>query len=106
MVNSMNDYVSREAAIDALINYIHNLDRLIGTGRLTMYDCKYAAESVLGEDVLPSADAVEVVRCKDCIYPYIRGVDMYCDHITGEEILVLPHEFCCWGERKDGDTDG
>lgn len=54
-------------------------------------------------DKMPTEDAVPVVRCKDCIYPYICGVDIYCDHITGEEILVQPHGFCYWGERKDGE---
>ena len=51
----MNDLISRQAAIDAVRTY---------------YDEQYAhADSI--EDLiekLPSADAVEVVRCKDCAY--------------------------------------
>ena len=40
-------------AIDALTDYIHNIDKAIGTGRLSPYDCKDAATNVLAD--LPSA---------------------------------------------------
>lgn len=49
----MDDTISRAAAIDALADYIHNVDKVLGTGRLTAYDCKDAATSVFEE--LPSA---------------------------------------------------
>ena len=48
-----NDTVYRQAAIDALADYIHNVDKVYSTGKLSAYDCKDAAWSVLGE--LPSA---------------------------------------------------
>lgn len=46
------DCIDRQAAIDALADYIHNVDKVMGTGKLSEYDCKDAARSVL-ED-LPS----------------------------------------------------
>lgn len=49
----MNDLISRQAAIDALADYIHNVDKVYSTGKLSADDCKDAAWSVLGE--LPSA---------------------------------------------------
>lgn len=49
----MDDLISRQAAIDALADYIHNVDRVIGTGHLSADDCKDAAISVLAD--LPSA---------------------------------------------------
>lgn len=48
-----DDTISRAAAIDALAEYIHNVDRVYSTGKLTHEDCKDAAHSVL--DGLPSA---------------------------------------------------
>lgn len=48
-----NDNISRQAAIEALADYIHNVDRVIGTGHLSADDCKDAAISVLAD--LPSA---------------------------------------------------
>lgn len=49
----MSDLISRQAAVDALADYIHNVDRVIGTGHLSADDCKDAAISVLAD--LPSA---------------------------------------------------
>lgn len=49
----MGDLISRQTAIDALANYIHNADRVYSNGKLTHEDCMDAAHSVLDE--LPSA---------------------------------------------------
>ena len=53
-------------------------------------------------DNAPTVDAVEVVRCKDCIHYWNRnGV---CDaHI--DLIDVDDDCYCSWGERKDETTD-
>ena len=48
-----DELISREGAIDALADYIHNVDKVMGTGHLTADDCKDAAASVFEE--LPSA---------------------------------------------------
>lgn len=65
----MSDLISRQAAIDALADYIHNVDKVMGTGHLTADDCKDAAASVFEE--LPSAQPkVEKdtnVPINDCI---------------------------------------
>lgn len=49
---SNKDTIYRQAAIDALADYIHNVDKVMGTGHLTVDDCKDAAASVFEE--LPS----------------------------------------------------
>lgn len=49
-------------------------------------------------------DAVPVVRCKDCKhFKHNLENDTYCDCIGG---LTDPeeHDFCSYGERKDGDA--
>lgn len=64
---------------------------------------------------IPTVDAVEVVRCKDCKYycqDKINGAicrhpeldyDIECyDHW----INTNPDDFCSYGERKDGDGNG
>ena len=43
--------------------------------------------------------APEVIRCGECVYREIRGVDGFCDHITGEEIMVRKTDYCKWAER-------
>ena len=50
----MDDLISRQAAIKALADYIHNVDKVYSTGKLSAYDCKDAAKSVL--DGLPSTE--------------------------------------------------
>ena len=45
----------------------------------------------------------EVIYCGECAFPYIRGKNMYCDHITGEEIMVWKDEYCSWAERRTDD---
>lgn len=50
----MSDLIDRQAAIDALADYIHNVDKVMGTGHLNADDCKDAAASVFEE--LPSAE--------------------------------------------------
>lgn len=69
----MDDTIYRQAAINALADYIHNVDKVMGTGHLTADDCKDAATSVL--EVLPSAQSEQ---CSDCI---ANGGDWECDHM-------------------------
>ena len=50
----------------------------------------------------PTADVVEVVRCKDCIYNFKSDVDGYfvCSAMTNPNYVPLNH-FCGHGERKE-----
>ena len=48
-----------------------------------------------------TVDAVEVVRCKDCVVPHNKYTG--CPELNG---LVTPPDFYCpFGERKDGDDE-
>lgn len=47
----------------------------------------------------------EIVHCGECAFPQIRGRNYYCDHITGEEIMVWKDEYCSWAERRTNETD-
>lgn len=48
---------------------------------------------------LPSTDAVEVVRCKDCVKCQVDTI--FNQYWCGGE-RVLPNGFCNYGRRKDG----
>lgn len=58
------------------------------------------------EHFVPTADVVEVVRCKDCKHfcPY-EGEEHKgdCAELVGLESCVYEDDFCSYGERKDGD---
>ena len=89
------DCISRQAAINAVGSMLR---RKFGIGG-------DLAEITL-ED-LPSADAVEVVRCKDCKW-YKKNYSSW----NGKEFKICareptepsrrPDDFCSYGERKDG----
>jgi hypothetical protein len=49
---------------------------------------------------LPSVDAVEVVRCKDCKYFDGECCDRYADETLGYSHSTQPNFFCACGERK------
>lgn len=89
-----DDYISRQAAIDALPKpqICEYMDEF-GAGRNS---CAYDAEKAI-EDI-PAADVVSVVRCKDCKF---RENDDFC---TGRGFpcqLVPDDGFCDKGERKE-----
>lgn len=49
-------------------------------------------------DLLPPADVVEVVRCKDC--KHLMFSDMYGECSQAHMGIVRPDDFCSYGERK------
>ena len=60
----MSDLISRQDAIDAVADYIHNMDKVYSTGRLTAEDCRDAAHSVIDE--LPPAQPEQFNPCTVC----------------------------------------
>ena len=49
----------------------------------------------------PTADVVEVVRCKDCVHTY---TDTFLGNVVCSNhdcIPVKPDDYCSWGERRD-----
>ena len=80
----MSDYISRQAAIDKL--------KSEPIGRMII--SKYNLDGWL--EGLPSADVVEVVRCKDCKH---RKKNTFCLHNMRYE---QDSGFCSYGERKEG----
>lgn len=57
--------------------------------------CSEDAKEVV--DKMPTVDAVEVVRCKDCKFLHEKG---YCTRVVGLS-RIKPDDFCSYGERKE-----
>lgn len=57
-----------------------------------------AIEDIIAE---PTADVVQVVRCKDCIVPHNRWTG--CPKLNG--LVTSPDFYCSCGERKNEDVD-
>ena len=55
----------------------------------------------------PTIDAVEVVRCKNCLY--WQSGENECEkweYCAFHNIGIGPHSFCSYGERKEADGNG
>ena len=118
----MSEYIKREAVIDEIesITWYHiNCQKNLVEGAACEADALYKATDIYdvikltptadvaevrhGEWVedQPTADVVEVVRCKDCAIPHNRFTG--CPNLNG---LIPPeNHFCSFGERKEGDTE-
>ena len=96
--DAVGDTISRQAAIDAILD-LHDCYN----GFSDTYD-KACIIGVLEE--LPSADVVEVVRCKDCKHYIYDGDRWLCKVLSNnyEPIVDLDSDgYCSYGERR---TDG
>lgn len=85
----MSDYISRQAAIDKAGNCYDSNGHLlyaVGTGDLML---------------IPAADVVEVVRCKDCEHgqSYNMFGSRYC--LKHNDVAVKDNAFCSYGERAE-----
>ena len=56
-------------------------------------------------DNIRGVDAVEVVRCKDCVNycGFEHCKNGICDVDSISKRAVYPNDFCSYGERKDND---
>ena len=50
--------------------------------------------------VLPTVDAVPVVRCKDCEYSYDEISYLCCSHGVCVDCEVPPSFYCAYGKRR------
>ena len=58
-------------------------------------------------DVIPRVDAVEVVRCRDCLYSTERYGHLKCiNGVSYRNTWNKPDFFCADGERKDSEENG
>ena len=73
-------------------------------GKNFQTDCNHVRDFL---NALPTIDAVQVVRCKDCKHRVDWHEDGYAEDagmcIATINHLVAPNHFCSYGERKDGD---
>lgn len=55
------------------------------------------------QEKCPTADVVEVVRCKDCKYwvSPMKDDAHYCNKKSGLVGIVAEEDFCSYGERKE-----
>lgn len=76
----------------------HNLAKVyMGKGK-----DKLRLAAVINElEFAPTADVVEVVRCKDCAVPHNRWTG--CPKLNG--LVTHPEFYCSYGERRKEDAE-
>lgn len=97
----MADLIERQSLMKDMYH------RAFETDNDTMWQCgcwvRYRAiEEVIKKQ--PSTDAVEVVRCNDCIN-YTRGKDEWGSCFENPMKLWRETDYCSWAERKTDETD-
>lgn len=102
----MSDLISRQKALDhlrkRLIQTANNNVGFVCDAGSTFEDASERVKAWLDE--VPSIDAVQVVRCKDCKYAYITndGECKYCDIWFPVEAKYLDGDYyCASAERKE-----
>ena len=92
----MDDLIRRQDAADFLCDWCG----ICSKEKRNIMECDDIAPNFAN---IPSVDAVEVVRCKDCKYFDGECCDRYADETLGYSHSTQPNFFCAVGERK---TDG
>lgn len=86
----MPEYIER----DKLLEAIGERNRNTCDGRLTCQQLKRMVEK------FPTADVMEVIRCKDCEHSYKDPVGLCCSYGACKDCLVPEYYFCFHGEKR------
>ena len=109
----MGDPIDRQAAIDAVafgITYTKVFDKETGKVKELFAECNYELKNAIDRiKELPSVDAVEVVRCKDCvrwntIFDRTKAEYGLCQ-IRSQLEATKNDDFCSRGERRTDDCN-
>ena len=85
----MDDLISRQAAIDVAVQSLVDWDGMF------RQEANCRIRDAINE--LPSADAVEVVRCGECKHMLSSGG---CSIFADSDIRPSASDFCSYGERE------
>lgn len=93
-VRVMAEYIEREALLEDISESVVHSVR----GGYPSPEMRGANKVIDRIKAAPTADVVEVVRCKDCAIPHNKFLG--CPYLNG---LIPPeNHFCGYGERKEG----
>lgn len=104
---TMADYIDREAVRNFLIDVPSDINEELTCTTDVLSGCAFRNSEILSfVNEMPSVDAVEVVRCKDC--KWYQSVYGNClrfsfksmDDIVKYLIIVEKDFFCKWGEKE------
>lgn len=95
----MTEYIDRQA-LEVALN--HRLSYLIKEYSVFDHYTTGYSDAVSAVENFPSADAVPVVRCKDCRWRGREECAMFCRCECGEQhTWETDNDFCSYGERRE-----
>lgn len=104
----MSDYISRQVAVEAIENtdwyHINQNGELVSGANSQEHEPLYRASDIYAAlEEVPSADVVEVVRCKDCKHGqnHKDGTRVCTRSFLPYAICVLNNDYCSLGERRE-----
>lgn len=102
----MADYIDREVLRTYMLTVISLAETFNKDGRLDdKIDVYKKCLSIVNDD-MPSVDAVEVVRCKDCKYRETTNIGNFCQKICEIQddasvyLEIYDNDYCKWGEKE------
>lgn len=100
----MAEYIEREALMDRMEARLNGLRNMFGN--YDHYTDGFEEGLVAVEDA-ETADVVEVVRCKDCLfYKCDNGCPLHeSGYFKNGKMLPFENDFCSYGERRVEDTE-
>ena len=103
-----NDLISRSALIGVLRSAVDNLISVCKSGldgqdrTILLYGIGVLSEAIRHVENVPAVDAVEVVRCKDCVlWKPIKEHIGKCPFLIGEQQCTGRNHYCSLGERRE-----
>lgn len=86
----MDGYIKKSEAVDVIVKYPYDIAGKTATAIKMIED-------------LPSADVVEVVRCKDCVHWGGVTYGFVCRKLSGIDTTIFmgADRFCSYGERRE-----
>lgn len=104
----MSDLISRSALAMAM-----GVENAVKYGNETAeqqhnsYDTLMKYEIADYIDDAPAVDAVEVVRCRECVYAWkaMMTGTLYCELYGRKAFTVHPDGYCSRGAKKDGGAE-
>ena len=93
--------IDADAAVDAIADAAKKYDGYDSCQNKIIQGFMEAQDALAS---VPTVDAVEVVRCKDCKY-FRKGKPFSheCKKVGGGMFYPNPNDFCSYGERREGE---
>ena len=91
----MAEYIERENAYKLINEQLEKETGMYSKGRNN--GLNIAKSIIHSKEQCPSADVVEVVRCKDCAIPHNKWTG--CPKLNG--LIPPPDFYCSYGELKE-----